>query len=78
MAFGRFGEALRQYCRGCGFGSSESPDDMERAIAAMVPAGDSNVIRQIFSRSVEQGIAQWLEEQAPKELGKRRRNKRRS
>jgi len=70
--------ALLESRRGCGFGSSESPDDMERAIAAMVPAGDSNVIRQIFSRSVEQGIAQWLEEQAPKELGKRRRNKRRS
>ena len=62
--------------RGCGFGSSDSPQDMERAIAAMVPAGDSNVIRQIFSHSVEAGVSEWLAEQAPKEIGKRQRQRR--
>jgi len=61
--------------RGCGFGKSAEPEDIEKAIRAIMPAPGATVIRQVFGQATEIAMAEWLEDRAPRELGRRQRRR---
>jgi len=61
--------------RGSGFGDSDLPEDVSRAIEAIFPAGGSPFVQLIFARAVDKALGEWLESDGPRQLGRESRKR---
>lgn len=63
--------------RGCGFGDSDLPEDVERAIQAIFPEGGSPFVQLIFAQAVDKAVGEWLEADGLKQIARKTRKKKR-